>query len=250
MEIKQIQKSQIDRNQLLELTQEAVMSKLNCHNIGKILEFDYATQTATIQIQQIKVFKNSYITPTVLTQVPVVIYGSKNAHITMPDLVGTTCILLFMDRNIDNYISTNEMYTPNTTRTHDITDCIALTTFKTLIDKINNYEPNAVNIAYKKIIEEILYDATIKNFGNKIELKANKTENDETTSSIITETSTNITLTSGGKIKLNNSEKNLATLIQSLINTIKNITITEAAVSDSSKMALTSVAAEFSQLLE
>ena len=109
--IQEIQKSQIGFNGTMNLAQNAIMSRLNCHNVGRIVEFDPATQLCTVEMLQIKQFNNQLITPAPLTEVPLVILGAGGANITMPDPVGTICLLLFMDRNIDAFIETGERYT-------------------------------------------------------------------------------------------------------------------------------------------
>lgn len=155
----------------MQLSQDVIMARLNCHNIGKILEFDDVTQTCSIQLMQIKQFNEQQITPTILTEVPLIICGAGNGHITFPDPVGTICILLFMDRNIDAFLETGESYVPETTRMHDFTDCVALTTFKTLANPLTEYDLNAITMQYQnsniKVKDEISMNAK-----NDIHLKS------------------------------------------------------------------------------
>lgn len=169
--IRQIEKAQINFNSVMQLSQDTIMSRINCHNIGKILSFNPDTQTADIQLMQIKRFNNEYITPTVLTDVPLIIYGAGGGHITLPDPTGSICLLLFMDRNIDAFLETGEMYTPTSTRMHDFTDCVALTTFKTLANPIQDYDTNAITMQFEnsklKVKDEISMDAK-----NDIHLKS------------------------------------------------------------------------------
>lgn len=162
-QIKQIEKAQINFNSVMQLSQDAIMARLNCHNIGKILDFNPATQTCTIQLMQIKQFNNRNITPAPLTDVPLIIYGAGSGYITMPDPTGTICILLFMDRNIDAFLETGENYPLETSRMHDFTDCIALTTFKTLANPLGDYDMDTVTIRNQnsklKVKDEINIEA-------------------------------------------------------------------------------------------
>lgn len=144
-----IVKDKISNYNLMQAFYDKTLNTINCHQIGKIQEFNPLTQTATIQIQHINEYKGELFTPVILKDVPVFIYGTPNAYITMPDLVGSTCIILVMDRNIDAFLQTGEMYQPTTTRQHDITDCIALCTFKTQVDAIEDYDMEAINIGYQ-----------------------------------------------------------------------------------------------------
>lgn len=154
---------EIDFNSLMALSEDNIMSRLNCHNVGKILEFDPITQTCTVEMMQIKQFNQNYYIPAPLTKIPLVIYGAGNAHITLPDPTGSICLLLFLDRNIDSFLETGEQYEPETGRMHDFSDCIALTTFKTLANPIANYDLSAVTIEHEnstiKVKDEISIDA-------------------------------------------------------------------------------------------
>lgn len=243
------------KEELISSIKRNVFSTLNCHGIGKITEFNATKQTCTIQLMQLRKSLETTYAPSLIFDVPLIIYGSNNAYITLPDLVGTTALLFFMDRNIDAFLDTNEAYLPETSRMHNVTDCIAIAGFKTNVTNINNYDVNSINIAYNKIVEEIVYNSVIKNFASSIQLQSSKTEeeNDEevTTTSTITENPTLIQLESGGKIKINNSDKNLLTLIQSLITTIKNIQTTDGStVAPSSQQALSDISTEFGDLLQ
>ena len=153
--IRGVEKTQTDFNDIMIIAQDAIMSRLNCHNIGRIIEFDSATQTCTVEMMQIKQFNEQTFIPAPITQVPLIILGSGGGHITMPNPVGTICLLLFLDRNIDNFMETGEQYVPDTARMHDFTDAIALTTFTTLANPIQNYDENAISIFNEGLIEEV-----------------------------------------------------------------------------------------------
>ncbi|MBO5928260.1 MAG: hypothetical protein J6Q32_05365, partial [Clostridia bacterium] len=165
-----IQKSTPDFNDLMRMVQTSVFSRLNCHGIGKIIEFNKTNQTCTIQLMQLKEFNNTYFTPAPLTEVPLIIYGQGSANITLPDPTGSICLVLFLDRNADSFMQTGEMYAPTTTRMHDFTDCVAISTFYTLNNPLLNYDDTALSLIYTKTVEEIVFTAVIKNFADKIYL--------------------------------------------------------------------------------
>ena len=225
-------------NELMNIAQNAVMSRLNCHNIGKILEFDPDTQTCTIQVMQQKQFNEQIFTPAPITQVPLIIYGAGGSHITLPDPVGTICLLFFLDRNADAFMQTGEIYQPDTTRMHDFTDCIALTTFLTLNNPIKNYDTEAISIVYEKLVNEVLYNAVIKNYGNSIQLKVSTEEN---ISQVIV----------SDKINVQNTSQSLAALIQELIADIKALTVNTqtGAVMQATIDSLDQTAQKFTELL-
>lgn len=162
-ELPKIKKSQIGLNEVLSIQGDSIMEALNCHNIGKIINFYPETQTADIQILILKQIQDEVIIPSILANVPLVIYGTANAHITLPNPTGSLCLLFFMDRDIDAFLETGEMYTPVSPRMHDFSDCVALTTFRTLANPIKNYDDQAITLEYQnstiKIKDGINLDA-------------------------------------------------------------------------------------------
>lgn len=228
-----------DFNDVIARVQQTTMSRLNCHNIGKIIEFEPETQTCTIQLMQQEQLGDNIYTPAPLTEVPLILYGVEGAHITLPNPVGSICLVLFLDRNIDAFMRTGEIYTPETKRTHDYTDCVALTTFKTLVNPIENYDTEAISIIYDKLIEEVLYTSVIKNYGNSLLLKVST---EETFAQIAVD----------DKVNVQNTNQNLATLIQNLIATIKALTVNtnSGVVTTASQNALQTIADNFSELLK
>lgn len=209
------------------IAQDAIMSRLNCHNIGRIIEFDKNTQTCTVELMQIKQFNEQAFIPAPITQVPLIILGAGGAHITMPSPVGTICLLLFLDRNIDNFMETGEQYVPDTARMHDFTDCVALTTFTTLANPLQNYDENAITIFNKAVVEEVEQISYIKIYPNYIQIQADK-------------------------VNIINSSYNLGALIQELISAIKDLTINtnSGTVMQSSIDTLNTIADKFAALIQ
>lgn len=234
-EIRQVQRSQTNFNDVMAIAQDAIMSRINCHNIGRILEFDSATQTCTVEMMQIKQFNDQFLIPAPITQVPLIILGAGGGHITMPNPEGTICLLLFLDRNIDNFMETGEQYTPDTSRMHDFTDCIALTTFTTLANPIQNYDEDAITIFNEGLIEEVEKLSYIKIYPNIIQ--------------IATADGANIAL--NDKVSINNSTQDLGALIQSLLIACEGIaTVNGGALTAASKQAFTNLKSEFEQLIK
>ena len=225
-------------NFVLREALESTMAKINCHNIGRILEFNKDKQTCTVQLMQLKTHRGTIYTPPPITDVPLIIYGMGDGFITLPNPVGSVCLLFFMDRNIDAFLETGELYEPENTRLHDFSDCIALTTFSTLNNPIENYDDTSITVAYKKLVDEVLYSAVIKNFGNSIQFKVSTEEN-----------TTQINISD--KVNIQNTSQNLASLIQELISDIKALTVntTTGAVMQTSIDALDATASKFTELL-
>ena len=161
-----IARENIDLPAILNLLKMNVYSNLNCHNIGRITDFDKTKQTCTVQLMQVKQFNDNYYLPAPITDVPLIIYGAGHGHITLPNPINTYCLLMFMDRNIDNFLETGEQYTPETTRMHDFTDCVAITTFKTLVNPLEDYDENAVTITYQNSYIKVKDEISITNQGD------------------------------------------------------------------------------------
>ncbi len=237
--LEQIPKSEPTFNDLMIMAQNNIMARTNCHNVGRIIEFDKTTQTCTVQIMQLKQFFDKTFAAAPITDVPLIIYGMGDGFITLPNPVGTICLLFFMDRNIDSFLETGELYEPDNTRLHDFSDCIAITTFSTLNNPIENYDDTAITIAYKKIVSDVIYNSVIKNFGNSIQLKVSTDSN-----------TTQINISD--KVNIENTSQNLASLIQELIGEIKALTVntTSGAVMPTSQDNLDAIAQKFTELLQ
>lgn len=232
--IRGVEKTQTDFNDIMIIAQDAIMSRLNCHNIGRIIEFDSATQTCTVEMMQIKQFNEQTFIPAPITQVPLIILGSGGGHITMPNPVGTICLLLFLDRNIDNFMETGEQYVPDTARMHDFTDAIALTTFTTLANPIQNYDENAITIFNEGLIEEVQKLSYIKIYPNLIQIQAAD--------------GANIAL--NDKVSISNSSQNLGALIKALLIACEGIaTVNGGGLTPSSLQAFTDLKTQFAALI-
>lgn len=212
---------------IMDLVKTNVSSNLNCHNIGRIIEFDASNQTCTVQIMQVKEFNGNYYDPAPITDVPLIIYGGGTGHITLPNPVGTYCLLFFMDRNIDTFLDTGEQYVPETTRMHDFTDCIAITTFKTLVNPIADYDELAVSILNSgEVDDNTTGDSYIKVYPNGINIHTTETDvqtgttqtsDIEMNDKIHLEADKGAIINLSDKILLKNSTQNFMTLLDTLI---------------------------------
>lgn len=220
----------------MQLFKNNIFASLNCHLPGKIIAFDAETQTCTVQIM---LLKYETLAPAPITQVPLIMLGAGGGHITMPNPIGTICVLLFMDRNIDNFLETGEPYVPPTSRMHDFTDCVALTTFKTLVNPLSDYDEKAVTIMNEEIIEEIKNQSYIKVYGDSVQIK---TMQGEDTSAAI-----NVT----DKINIVNNSQSLANLIQSFLTICKSLSVdtNTGLVTAQTQKQLEDLQKKFNQLL-
>ena len=233
-----------------------VASNLNCHNVGRVIEFDALTQTCTVEMMQLKNFNGTTYAPSPITQVPLVIYGAGAGHITLPNPVGTYCLLFFLDRNTDSFFETGEQYEPETTRMHDYSDCIAITTFKTLANPLSNYDERAVSILNTEIIEDVTYSSYVKVFGNEIKLNTTIINIDaedvsiQASNEILNESSLGGQIKVGATVKVSNTSYDLNTLIQAFLTACEGITISGTTLTPASQQAFTALKAQFEGLLQ
>lgn len=233
-------KVQADFNTALNSVKNSVFSNLICHNVGKIITYYPDKQCADIELMQVKEFNGTQYPNAVICDVPLIIYGSANAQITLPDLTGTICLLFTLDRNIDSFMETGESYVPPTSRMHNITDSIAITTFSTLNNPLQNYDNKAISIIYNDIIEQIAYTSIIKTYADSVLLK-NTQDNNGTISY------SQIKLTD--KVNIQNTTTDLLTLLNGLIDKIKDIKIISGEVSATSQAILENYKTDFGNLL-
>ena len=115
-----------DLTAVLKELERSVMVKMNCVNVGVIQDFDSADQTASVRIGLKKVVNieadgTKVISERpVLLKCPVVIMGGGGTYITHPISAGDECVVLFNDRELDNFWATGEPSAPNTGRVHVI----------------------------------------------------------------------------------------------------------------------------------
>ena len=110
---------------------------MNCVQIGTITAINSSgTVTVAVNFQKIirgvvaipnnPVMGDQIIDYPALVNVPVFIYQGGGAAILMPIKVGDTCLLLFCDRDMDNWFENATIAPPNSDRVHNINDAIAL----------------------------------------------------------------------------------------------------------------------------
>lgn len=137
---------------LLEQTKRDTATALNAVQIGIIQSFDASDQTATIQLALKQVIAVKPDGTKVLQEhplllkCPVMFLFGGGSYLTLPIEPGDNCIVLFNDREIDNWFANGGVQTPLTPRVHDIGDGMALVGIKNMQTAIANYLTNGVRI--------------------------------------------------------------------------------------------------------
>jgi hypothetical protein len=111
---------------LNELKSE-IFATFNCIQIGKINKVTPADQTVEIELQIKRLAQDDTSTAyPILVDCPYFVLQGGGAYIDMPITAGDYCIVLFNDRDIDNWWSTANVADPATTRKHNLSDGIAI----------------------------------------------------------------------------------------------------------------------------
>lgn len=144
-----------DLSDLMSELKQDIFNNMNCINVGIIQDFDEADQTASIRvaikrITEIKPDGTRVLAERpVLLKCPVVVLFGGSTYMTFPIAAGDECLVLFNDREIDNFWTTGSVEAPSSPRTHDPSDAIALVGIRSLQKSISGYLTNGIRLAHE-----------------------------------------------------------------------------------------------------
>lgn len=176
-----------DLTKLLKMFGRNLSEQFNCHRLGKITAFDSETLTCKVKLLDKLVFNDTEQDYIELTKMPLLIYATENAGLTLGNVVGSECLVHFNDTDIDNWKQTGEAYAPNSLRRHDFSDgFVELRPFdyteaqKTTYDSegVALYNGNAkVRLKNDGVIEITNGSAVIVMSGNNVTITGNLSVN-------------------------------------------------------------------------
>lgn len=120
---------------LLKLFKKQLMLDFSCAHLATIQEFDGEKKTCRATINYKRTYQkrqsDGTYSPTlidfpILADVPIVVMRGGNASLQMPIAVGDQALILFNDRDIDNWFAGKSNGDVATNRLHSISDGIAL----------------------------------------------------------------------------------------------------------------------------
>lgn len=150
---------------LLNLFKNQVMMAINCHAIATVQEFSLNENLPTIKatINYSRTYfdqdsKGKYVPVQVpypiLVDVPVICLAGGSGALTFPIAVGDQCLILFNDRDLDNWFKGATSGPVATPRLHSFSDGIALVG----LNRIPNYDTQNVTLrndaAYIRLTQE------------------------------------------------------------------------------------------------
>jgi hypothetical protein len=144
-----------DLRALLQAFKIEILASLNCHQWGVIKGFSAAKQTVTVQIavtRQVPVDQGGQAAYQskpypLLVDVPVFIASGGPGFLTFPIATGDICLVLFNDRDFDQFWATGNIQDPNSARMHDLSDGLAIIGFRTAANPLAAYDPLSVVLA-------------------------------------------------------------------------------------------------------
>lgn len=138
---------------LLDQTKRQTMLAMNCVQIGIIQEYRAATNTAKVKIaSKIKMPNGEIIEYPILDDCPVFTLSGGTSFVSCPITAGDNCLVLFNDRNIDNWYLSGLVTTPDNARAHSIADGIVLVGVNPIISpKVTPLNSVCVNGGSKKV---------------------------------------------------------------------------------------------------
>ena len=141
-----------DLKDLLDLLRKDIFLNLNVHHIGVVQSFDIDNQTAQVTIAYPKTYyklnsKTNQYDPVqvdypVLLDCPIISLGGGNAAVTLPITAGDECLVLFNDRNFNNWWNGGAGAQVATARLHSFADAIILVGLRSSGNILANYDPN------------------------------------------------------------------------------------------------------------
>lgn len=142
---------------LLNYYKKLTKLEINCHHVGTITSFNAVTQTAQATINYTKTFLqvdtvgDTSITPTNYAQLidcPVICLGGGGGALTFPIEEGDECLVIFNDRDFDNWYNGSSNAAPSTPRSHAFSDAVVLVGLRSLANVLLQYDTDAVAFRY------------------------------------------------------------------------------------------------------
>lgn len=176
---------------VLELFRQSVMYQLNCHQVGEIVSFDPVTQTAEVQIKMTKDQNDKTVEYPVLLDCPCVVLSGGAGNLTFPIKQGDSCLVLFNDRDIDNWYASGQKMNPRTPRTHNFSDAIALVGIRNKQNQLSGYLTDGTELKYGGSTIQLQDNkVTITNGTTQVQLSGGEVTITATTVNVVAPTAT------------------------------------------------------------
>lgn len=143
---------------LLDLVKKELLLTLNAHAIATITSFNSEEQTVTAQIAYKQAYEQrddrtgKYSTVLVdyplLVDCPVIVLGGGGGALTFPIAAGDECLILFNDRDIDNWFKGAANGNLASSRLHSSADGIAIVGIRSIPNVLEDYDTERAALQY------------------------------------------------------------------------------------------------------
>lgn len=223
--------NELDLKGLLDLFKKEILLGFNCHHVGTIQSFDSVKQLAQVTINYTKtffepdasgVYSPKQVNYPILIDSPVICIGGGGGSLTFPIAKGDECLVLFNDRDIDNWFNGSSNSAVATGRLHSFSDAIILVGVRSLANVITAYNANATELRNKAGNVKVSItntEVTLAHGANTLVLNSDKL--------LITlgSSGTSFELNTSGKLKINNVTSEFVAALMSLFADIQSGTI-------------------------
>lgn len=167
--LNQVASQDIDFKYLLDQYKKLIKIEFACHHIGTIQSFNATEQTASVNmayqktqfstndVGTLQASSTAYVT---FVGCPVICLGGGNGALTFPIAAGDECLLLFNDRDFDNWFAGSSSSTPATPRLHSLSDCLVLVGLASMPNVIPSYNAGATELRTYDGLSKVSIDAT------------------------------------------------------------------------------------------
>ena len=134
----------------LNLLKKDILLNLNSHHVGTVQSFDADNQTCTATINYPKtyfelnsvtgLYQPVLVNYPLMVDCPVMSLGGGLAALTMPVKIGDECLVLFNDRDLDNWFQGGAGAAVATPRLHSFSDAIILVGLRSLGNVLSNFD--------------------------------------------------------------------------------------------------------------
>lgn len=135
---------------LLDMLKLEIFRDLNCHHVATVQSFNAANQTVYATVNYTKTFfklnentgaYNPYqVNYPLMIDCPLIVLGGGTTNLTFPIAQGDECLLLFNDRDIDNWFQSGQVGPVATPRLHAFPDAFALVGVNSTGNVISSYD--------------------------------------------------------------------------------------------------------------
>lgn len=144
---------------VLKAFKRDLMLNFNCHHLGTVQSFDPEFQTAKVTINYKKAFytideRGRYLPKLVdypvIVAAPAIFVGGGGYALTFPVDEGDECLVLFNDRNIDNWFAGSSNSAPATQELHAFGDALIIVGLRSKANAISDFSSDGPELRNKE----------------------------------------------------------------------------------------------------